>query len=105
MDYSGGKIAKVKNDTMFEALANTFKALAGLADWSAPLNPTLSPSAEIKASASPTVHPDPSIDHSSRGKSDKPFPLHYDIHIHLPESRDPAVFDAIFEAMRKHLSA
>jgi len=35
----------------------------------------------------------------------KALQLHYDIHIHLPESRDPAVFDAIFEAMKKHLSS
>jgi hypothetical protein len=33
-----------------------------------------------------------------------PLQLHYDIQIHLPESRDPAVFDAIFQALRKHLT-
>ncbi len=93
-----------KSEKVVSLMANTFKALAGLAEWRAPPNPTPSPSAEIKAPASPIVPPDPSTEHSSRGKSDKPFQLHYDIHIHLPESRDPAVFDAIFDAMRKHLS-
>ncbi len=29
--------------------------------------------------------------------------LHYTIQIHLPESRDPKVFDAIFDNLRKHL--
>jgi hypothetical protein len=33
----------------------------------------------------------------------RPLQLHYDIQIHLPESRDAAVFDAIFAALKKHL--
>ena len=29
--------------------------------------------------------------------------LHYDIQVHLPETRDEAVYDAIFSSMKKHL--
>jgi hypothetical protein len=29
--------------------------------------------------------------------------LHYNIQIHLPESRDQAVYDAIFKSLKKHL--
>ena len=29
--------------------------------------------------------------------------LHYDIQIHLPETRDEAVYDAIFSSLKKHL--
>jgi Family of unknown function (DUF5343) len=29
--------------------------------------------------------------------------LHYNIQIHLPESRDQAVYDALFESLKKHL--
>jgi hypothetical protein len=29
--------------------------------------------------------------------------LHYNIQIHLPESRDPAVYEALFKSLKKHL--
>lgn len=89
-----------KSDNVVGLMATTFKALAGLADWK-------------------TSHVEKAID-QEKGKpierlmkeavgtppnTGKEFQLHYDIHIHLPESRDPAVFDAIFEAMKKHLSS
>ena len=95
-----------KSEKVISLMANTFKALAGLADWSTTAVPAPAPHTDTRPapqSPAPVTNEVPP-DHASKSKSDKPFQLHYDIHVHLPESRDPAVFDAIFEAMRKHLS-
>lgn len=87
-----------KSDNVVGMMANTFKALADQADWEAPAVAT-QPSASVAAPqpepTSPVQEPPP-----LHGKS---LSLHYDIQIHLPESRDPAVFDAIFQALRRHL--
>jgi Family of unknown function (DUF5343) len=94
-----------KSEKVISLMANTFKALASLADWSSPAAVSPPPTPESRPAPAPIPVADSGHDHSPRSKGDKPLQLHYDIHVHLPESRDPAVFDAIFEAMRKHLSA
>ena len=33
------------------------------------------------------------------------FDLNYDIHIHLPATRDQSVYDALFASLAKHLSS
>lgn len=100
-----------KSDNVVNLMAGTFKALAAQADWkAAEVAHVVAPAAGASTSVStasavgtsaagstPSSHMQPST-------LDRRFQLRYDIHIHLPESRDPAVFDAIFEAMRKHLS-
>jgi hypothetical protein len=87
-----------KSENVVGLMANTFKALADLADWEAPA-----------AALAPPV-PASVVKEEERIRSTDPLPslrkdleLHYNIQIHLPESRDPAVFDAIFQALRKHL--
>jgi hypothetical protein len=105
-----------KSENVINLMANTFKALCGLADWDAPapevpaptpLSSTTTvpetPSSTPPAGAPPVppaVPPAPTSD----SPLNRPLQLHYDIQIHLPESRDPAVFDAIFQALRKHLA-
>lgn len=95
-----------KSEKVVSLMANTFKALASLADWSVTTVASHEPHTEKNSAPASKAVADSTNDHltkSSRG--DKSLQLHYDIHVHLPESRDPAVFDAIFEAMRKHLAA
>ena len=93
-----------KSDKVVSLMANTFKALTDLADWDA--IPTAAP-------AEPTAPPPPAMPAEDTKSEDgaalergagKALQLHYNIQIHLPESRDPAVFDAIFQALRKHLA-
>lgn len=95
-----------KSENVLSLMANTFRALADLADWEAP-------AAEISpVAAGQTVAEEIPQEPSSQPKQEIEFPmeggrrmqLHYNIQIHLPESRDPAVFDAIFQALRKHIS-
>jgi hypothetical protein len=87
-----------KSDKVLGLMANTFKALSDIADWG-------SPTPAIKEAPPPAnkeeipLKQERNLDHSDN----KPLNLNYNIQIHLPESRDPAVFDAIFQALRKHL--
>lgn len=105
-----------KSDNVTSLMAATFKALCSQADWSADTRAATTSSGGVGVMTSPAnasvttplpaAHSSaPSVDGRSGASFDKKFQLRYDIHIHLPESRDPAVFDAIFEAMRKHLAA
>jgi len=91
-----------KSDNVVGLMAMTFKALCGLADWKAPLVEKAAEKEKEKTKDLEKQPPD--ARDMAAAHAGKAFQLHYDIHIHLPESRDPAVFDAIFEAMKKHLS-
>ena len=92
-----------KSDTVVGNMANTFKALAGLADWS-PVQAEVKPPAKIiETDKSPAGIQQPPANPSRQSRDPAIMSLHHDIHIHLPESRDPAVFDAIFDAMKRHL--
>jgi len=94
-----------KSENVVGLMAATFKALCSLANWkhspSEKADINEAKSQPLKLVSSEEKHESPRIDQ----KSSKGLSLHYDIHVHLPESRDPAVFDAIFEAMKKHLSS
>lgn len=94
-----------KSDNVVTLMANTFRALVDLADWQpGPAQPTQDPRKEKEEATEVTVAEKEGSELSSRILGGKPIELHYNIQIHLPESRDPAVFDAIFQALRKHLS-
>ena len=89
-----------KSDNVVGLMAMTFKALSELADWKTPHVEKAPDQEKAKSPEKPPKEPECTPAHGG-----KAFQLHYDIHIHLPESRDTAVFDAIFEAMKKHLSS
>ncbi|MDR3793660.1 MAG: DUF5343 domain-containing protein [Terracidiphilus sp.] len=89
-----------KSDNVVAMMTSTFKALADQADWEAPAI-----ASNIHVTETPSQQPDsPSSTPESPSTHGKGFSLHYNIQIHLPESRDPAVFDAIFNALRRHLN-
>jgi len=90
-----------KSPKVISLMANTFKALADQADWAAPAIPT-TPTSPTPGNRAPEEKPE-AVQPEVLGSPLKGMELHYDIQIHLPESRDPAVFDAIFQALRKHL--
>jgi len=93
-----------KSDNVVGLMAMTFKSLCALADWKTTPHEKAGDKDKTKdAGKHPTEEEAAEAAHAP-GKHGKTLQLHYDIHIHLPESRDPAVFDAIFEAMNKHLS-
>ena len=91
-------------------MAKAFKALADLADWSSSTVPL--PVAQTPDPATVAHEDDPgrqppvkNVEEQHRESSTRLRlkELHYNIQIVLPETRDVAVFDAIFESLKKHL--
>jgi Family of unknown function (DUF5343) len=91
-----------KSETVTNLMANTFKALCDYSDWtkpkSAPVVPAIVPPEPKKENQTGKQE----IVDGLPGKSKSPQ-LHYNIQIHLPESRDSAVYDAIFRSLKEHL--
>ena len=81
-------------------MAKTFLALCSYADWSN--NPTaVEPATRImhqEANESANTAAVPLKESTSSG-----FDLNYNIHIHLPATRDQAVYDALFASLAKHI--
>jgi len=86
-----------KSDKVISLMANTFRALCDYADWSK----TRQQQDQPKESTDEKI----TSEQSDAGKKDARFhpQLHYNIQIHLPESRDPAVYDALFRSLKEHL--
>lgn len=90
-------------------MAKTFKALADLADWNsaAPAQATPSNHQALTANEGDLGKQQPikPVEEQHRDSSNRLRlkELHYNIQIVLPETRDVAVFDAIFETLKKHL--
>ncbi len=94
-----------KSDNIIQLMSNTFKALCDIADWSSPVT------AQVNTTTNDTVASvaTPTVD-ESRGQFAETYPnssdrmnLHYNIQIHLPETTNMAVYDAIFQSLKKHL--
>jgi hypothetical protein len=99
------------SDNVLGLMAKTFSALAELADWQAPV---ALEKLENEPNEGGKEHPiEPQQQISRIGKQEHIVrhttarlnlrELHYNIQIVLPETRDIAVFDAIFECLNKHL--
>jgi hypothetical protein len=99
-----GKIS----DKVLHLMANTFRALVDYAVW----DTSVKKPEEKKEKNAEQKEEQPrkeilsvqeeTEDESINGKLNK-TQLHYNIQIHLPESRDPAVYDALFKSLKKHL--
>jgi hypothetical protein len=91
-----------KSENVVNWMANTFKTLTELADWSAPAVAPEQPAAE-----QPKVTSDVSASAASNasvlGSVARELQLQYNIQLILPESRDQAVYDALFSSLRRHL--
>jgi hypothetical protein len=98
------------SDNVLGLMAKTFRALTDLADWTAPTGSTtasVSKTVQEGETGEPLKEEEPRIKQEHNYHDGKPKlqlrELHYNIQIVLPESRDVAVFDAIFESLRRHL--
>jgi hypothetical protein len=92
-----------KSDNVLTLMANTFRALADLAEWDAPPAEAATPVETVEEKVPQTETNQKSTPRGQPSQNESKLQLHYNIQVHLPESRDPAVFDAIFQAMRNHL--
>jgi hypothetical protein len=93
-----------KTDHVLGLMANTFHALCKYADFSSLNNPPMI----TKKKDEPEVEDlgrdsnQPKMTHELVNKKIT-TEMHYNIQIHLPETRDITVYDAIFKSMKKHL--
>lgn len=89
-----------KSDKILGLMAMTFKAFCDIADWDAPNLGSASPKNETHTEA-----PKPVMDtgHLINEAKHTDMNLHYNIQIHLPETTNMAVYDAIFQSLKKHL--
>lgn len=93
-----------KSDNVIRLMASTFKALCDWADWTpTAAKPKEEPKDEKKKEEGGAGSGVEAVDATKQHKRGSPTALHYNIQIHLPESRDPAVFDAIFKSLKQHL--
>jgi len=87
------------SDAVLGKMANTFLAFAKHGDFDAePTQPTVVPDGdgEIPLTPKPDITPQ---QHTPQTKAR----LVYEINLHLPATRDPAVYDALFASLAKHL--
>jgi hypothetical protein len=97
-----------KTDLVIGKIANTFRALCDYADFSssgtARTDRTLAQDEATKATKETEIPVKALVDESAplTGKI-RVSGLQYHINIVLPETRDQAVFDAIFKSLRDHL--
>jgi hypothetical protein len=88
-------------DRVLTQMAGTFTTLVKEADFSAP--PTRGASNEMTDADDAKPPPSAGDGEKSQEGAASPFgSLAYNINIQLPESRDPAVYNAIFKALREH---
>lgn len=92
-----------KSDKVLTLMAKTFKSLCEIADW------TKLSSVKKRTQEDKTKKISP-VEHDSQQKSDiikvidsENMNLHYNIQIHLPETTNMTVYDAIFQSLKKHL--
>ena len=89
-----------KSDNILLLMTNTFKALCDVADWSVDNN-VYNQAAVLNEKSDISVE-----EKGDKGNSlfeGRKMNLHYNIQIHLPETTNMAVYDAIFQSLKKHL--
>jgi len=95
------------SDKVLGLMANTFRALVDYAEWNTTpkkLEEKKEKTIEQKTEQPkeiPLIHEE--VEEESVGGKVHKTQLHYNIQIHLPESRDPAVYDTLFKSLKKHL--
>ena len=98
------------SDKVLSCMASTFKALVNYAEWNnlpekgfnSEGDKKIQGDIDFEENASNQKSVDIS-NVSNFGKGIAGLGLHYNIQIHLPISRDKAVYDALFQSLKKHL--
>jgi hypothetical protein len=91
------------SDSVLDKMAMTFKALAAQADFAVGSKAvTPRESAETQPTAAEARGEESVVERAS-SHSVRLGGLVYNIQIHLPESRDPAVYDVLFRSLKEHL--
>lgn len=86
-------------DSVLDKMAMTFTALVKLGDFQSTSVPAPAPNPQDVRNNEEHGDKKPPVEHGPL----KLGGLVYNIQIVLPESRDPAVYDALFQSLRRHL--
>lgn len=93
-----------KGDKVIELMARTFRTLCDYAEWNEPESVEKKKEStevnEDKSEMTPTSMGNTVLPMESRQNA---LGLCYNIQIHLPETTNMAVYDAIFQSIKKHL--
>ncbi len=93
-----------KKDSVVKNIAKTFVALCEVADFSKTTSATKPKDEQTeKVQGDDTTSTANQVDTGIQKKAVKVGSLQYHINISLPETRDQAVYDAIFKSLRDHL--
>ncbi len=89
-----------KSESVIDKMARTFRTLCDYADWSEISTAKKNPQIQEAHQKDNTINAnDKNTDHSHNNS----IGLHYNIQIYLPETTNMAVYDAIFQSLKKHL--
>lgn len=97
-----------KGDKVIDSMARTFRTLCDYADW-AEVSSTASDAKEENEKIEKDdvredkVNVNNTIPSQQTSVQKNELGLHYNIQIHLPETTNMAVYDAIFQSIKKHL--
>jgi len=93
-----------KSENVLDLMSKTFKSLCDYADWTT----NSKTESVIKTDENIVVQnieeKKTTVEKEAPHVKVKTPELHYNIQIHLPESRDPAVYDAIFKSLKDHFN-
>lgn len=89
-----------KSDKILGLMAMTFRAFCDLADWNESME--IQEKNATNVSRNENVSSTPFVQQENRTLKTG-MNLHYNIQIHLPETTNLAVYDAIFQSLKKHL--
>ncbi len=92
-----------KSETVLQCMANTFTALCKYADFAKHASKEV---VTVKKTEIPTEEIPQSNEHRMTHElvnKKITTEMHYNIQIHLPETRDITVYDAIFKSLKEHL--
>ena len=94
-----------KKDSTINQMVSTFVALCGYADWEELDDKIVTNNNDNLDTVNDTISPNtPDIPQENDQGDKHTIDLNYDIHIHLPATRDQAVYDALFASLTKHLN-
>ena len=98
-----------KTNLVIGNIAKTFKALCDYADFSTPTPPQQPPTGEVSSQPVNELKEEQQAGTTKQEGTLEPLKtlkvssLQYHINVVLPDTRDQAVYDAIFKSLREHL--
>jgi len=92
------------SESVLDKMAMTFTALCSYSDFDAAPITTNMDEQEQNDANKEEGKSDTDVEHKNTAKGLKIGGLVYNIQLILPESRDPKVYDALFDSLKRHLS-